>query len=113
MAWPPRHVLVCLLVLPSAFHSDRPLRVPALAVLATAALHYLRMINRPLRVLTILAALASAPFAARKYGGTIAMLFFNEWIFLQGWRRVLARRMDVRWQQERSSRRNLPEEVRP
>jgi cellulose synthase/poly-beta-1,6-N-acetylglucosamine synthase-like glycosyltransferase len=98
------HGIFGLLILPSAWLYYLPLRIPAAAVIALAALSQLRRWPPPLQFLAVVAALITAPRLARRYGEQAAMLLFNEWIFLLGWWRLVARRMDVKWTQERTTR---------
>jgi hypothetical protein len=112
LAGNPSYGLFGLLIMPSALLYYLPLRVPALAILAWAAARRFGGLPRMGRVLAVAAAVVAAPALVRRFGETAQMLFFNEWIFAQGWRRVLRKRMDVQWQQERSTRERLPSEPR-
>lgn len=103
MMFRPAHGLFGLLILPSAFFYYLPLRVPALVMLAFVTLKELRRAPAMLQVGAILGSVAVTPGVIAR-SRQIGMLFFNEWIFIQGWRRVLGRSMDVRWSQERSTR---------
>ncbi len=111
MAGNPRFGLFGLLILPSALLTYAPLRVPALAVLASTALGALRSASWPVRLLVAGVAVAAALAGGTRGAERAGMLAFNEWIFLQGWRRYLSGRMDVRWQQERSTREPAPVEA--
>jgi cellulose synthase/poly-beta-1,6-N-acetylglucosamine synthase-like glycosyltransferase len=98
MLFSARYGLFGMVILPSAFVYYLPLRLPAAAVLASAALRAAP--GRGTRA-ALFAVGGAAAFARRR---DVAMLLFNEWCFLQGWRRYLGGRMDVRWRQERSTR---------
>jgi hypothetical protein len=50
------------------------------------------------------ASILLALVAGRRFGGQARMLLFNEYVFALGWWRIIRRRMDVRWSQERSTR---------
>jgi cellulose synthase/poly-beta-1,6-N-acetylglucosamine synthase-like glycosyltransferase len=107
----PRHGIFGLLIMPSALLYYVPVRVPALALLALAMLRRIGALPSALRALTIVTMLAAAAAVAVRARESVRMLFFNEWIFVQGWRRVLTRGMDVRWQQERSTRDRSPSDA--
>jgi cellulose synthase/poly-beta-1,6-N-acetylglucosamine synthase-like glycosyltransferase len=100
----PRHGLFGMLIMPSALLYYLPLRVPALAVLTLAMLRRVGLLPASLRALAIVTMLAGGVAVVARTRESVRMLVFNEWIFVQGWRRVLTRGMDVRWQQERSTR---------
>ena len=104
MVFDSSHGLFGLLILPSAWLYYLPLRVPAAAILAGLAITEMRRWPIALRVAGAAAGLAAAPAMLRRFGEHGAMLVFNEWIFALGWSRVLVRRMDVRWTQERTTR---------
>jgi cellulose synthase/poly-beta-1,6-N-acetylglucosamine synthase-like glycosyltransferase len=96
-----------LLILPSNLVYYLPLRMPAMALtLLMAARGFRRMSTGP----KLLAAplLLGLPFAGARLWRQLGMVAFNEWIFALGWWRYL-RGMDVRWQQERSTRESAAE----
>ena len=99
-----RHGLFGMLILPSAWLYYLPLRVPAAAIVAIDLLLKIRRLPRAVQVAAAVAGIAALPWIVRRYGEQAGMLVFNEWIFLLGWWRVVSRRMDVRWTQERSTR---------
>jgi cellulose synthase/poly-beta-1,6-N-acetylglucosamine synthase-like glycosyltransferase len=103
-----RHQLFGMLIMPSAVLYYLPLRVPAALVLLATARARIRGLPGPLRLIATLACAGAAARIFRGWREEIGMLLFNEWIFLMGWTRMLTRRMDVRWVQERSTRTPVP-----
>ena len=104
MAGNRRYGLFGMLILPTALLTYAPLRLPALALLAASAYGAWHAASSPVRLSLAMAAAVGAAVGGRRAAEQAAMLAFNEWIFLQGWRRYLMGQMDVRWQQERSTR---------
>lgn len=87
------------LILPSGVLYYLPLRIPAAAVLAAPMLRPGRIARIPRPVLAAGAVAAIAGVA--RFHERLAMLALTECLMIQGWRRYLTGKMDVRWQQER------------
>lgn len=99
-----------MLILPSAMLYYVPLRIPALALLAWLTLPRIApwLAHRPGVAALVLFAGTTVAWRLR---GHIGLLLLNEWLFFDGWRRLLSGKMDVRWAQERSTRQALVEKT--
>ena len=101
------------LILPSAWLYYLPLRVPVLAMVGTFA-HRRGVLRRVLPSLVCAAAICLVARPIRqKAVAQLTLLGLNETVLLLGWHRLVVRRTDVKWSQERSTRAVLAEEPTP
>ncbi len=87
-----------MLILPSDLLYYVPLRIPALAVLATALAPRVRRHAVPLGVMTV-AALA-VPSVRQRVGDAAYVALLNEWLFVRAWHTVISKQTEVLWTQE-------------